>query len=159
MSSTLPDSEKGDILFPLVPPFSLLLTDEDELGLGVKALLENCRVLPSEKTWMWVGTRSQFRKGDNVNELLKTQHLCFVFWFVLRFFYLSSRWGVLYTEHPVNSSPGSILSASAFWAAWITSGWYGLKTQWSIENPSHRNQRSFLKTLRRKTKPNEITVI
>lgn len=53
-SSTLPDSEKGDILFPLVPPFSLLLTDEDELGLGVKALLENCRVLPSKKRRMCV---------------------------------------------------------------------------------------------------------
>lgn len=45
----LPDREKGEELCPLVPPFSLLLRDEDELGLDVNALLESWRVLQSEK--------------------------------------------------------------------------------------------------------------
>lgn len=45
----LPDREKGEELCPLVPPFSLLLRDEDEPGLDVNALLENWRVLQSEK--------------------------------------------------------------------------------------------------------------
>ncbi len=63
------------------------------------------------------------------------------------FFYLSSRWGVLCTEHPESSSPGSILSASASWAGWITSGWCGSKTQWSIWNPFPHSPRSFLKNL------------
>lgn len=62
--------------------------------------------------------------------------------------YLSSRWGVLCTEHPENSSPGSILSASASWAGWITSGWCGLKTQWSIWNPFPHSPHSFLKSLK-----------
>lgn len=159
-SSTLPDSEKGDKLFPLLPPFSLLLTDEDELGLGVKALLENCRVFPSEKTRTCIKTWSHARRSGSGKMKMWTSH-----WkgnalegFLL-LFHLSSRWGVLYTEHPVNSSPGSILSASAFWAAWITSGWYGLKTRWSIGNLSPRSRRSFLKNLPRKTKQNNIIVI
>lgn len=45
----LPDREKGEELCPLVPPFSLLLRDEDELGLDVNVLLESWRVLQSEK--------------------------------------------------------------------------------------------------------------
>lgn len=44
-----PEREKGEELCPLVPPFSLLLREEDELGLDVDALLENWRVLQSEK--------------------------------------------------------------------------------------------------------------
>lgn len=48
-NASLPDREKGEELCPLVPPFSLLLRDEDELGLGVNALLESWRVLQSEK--------------------------------------------------------------------------------------------------------------
>lgn len=32
-----------------MPPFSLLLREEDELGLDVDALLENWRLLQSEK--------------------------------------------------------------------------------------------------------------
>lgn len=43
-----PEREKGDELCPLAAPFSLLLSEEDELGLDVDALLENCRVLQSE---------------------------------------------------------------------------------------------------------------
>lgn len=61
--------------------------------------------------------------------------------------YLSSRWGVLCTEHPENFSPGSFLSASASLAEWITSGWCGLKTQWSIWNPFLHSPHSFLKNL------------
>lgn len=41
MCSDLPEREKGDELCPLVPPFSLLLREEDELGLDVDTLLEN----------------------------------------------------------------------------------------------------------------------
>lgn len=43
-----PEREKGEELCPLVPPFSLLLREEDELGLEVDALLENWRLLLSE---------------------------------------------------------------------------------------------------------------
>lgn len=44
----LPESEKGEELCPLVPPFSLLLREDEELGLEVDALLlENWRVLQS----------------------------------------------------------------------------------------------------------------
>jgi len=42
-----PEREKGEELCPLVPPFSLLLPEEEELGLEVDALLENGRVLQS----------------------------------------------------------------------------------------------------------------
>lgn len=41
------EREKGEELCPLVPPFSLLLRDEDELGFDVDALLENWRDLQS----------------------------------------------------------------------------------------------------------------
>lgn len=44
-----PEKEKGEELCPLAPPFSLLLTEEDELGLDVGALLEIWRVLQSEE--------------------------------------------------------------------------------------------------------------
>lgn len=44
-----PEREKGEELCPLVPPFSLLLRDEDELGFDVDALLENWRDLQSAK--------------------------------------------------------------------------------------------------------------
>lgn len=44
-----PEREKGEELCPPVPPFSLLLREEDELGLEVDAMLENGRVLQSEK--------------------------------------------------------------------------------------------------------------
>lgn len=45
----LPESEKGEELCPLTPPFSLLLREEEEeLGFEVDALLENCRDLHSE---------------------------------------------------------------------------------------------------------------
>lgn len=45
----IPEKEKGEELCPLAPPFSLLLTEEDELGLDVDALLDICRVLQSEE--------------------------------------------------------------------------------------------------------------
>lgn len=63
------------------------------------------------------------------------------------YIYLSSRWGVLCTKHPENSSPGSILSASAFWAVWKVSGWCDWKTRWSIWIPFHHSPHSFLKNL------------
>lgn len=68
-------------------------------------------------------------------------------WWIKKKNYLSSKWGVLCTEHPENSSPGSILSASASWAESITSGWCDLKTQWSIWNPFHHSPYSFPKNL------------
>lgn len=40
--------ERGEEeLWPLVKPFSLLLSEEEELGLEEEALLENCLVLQS----------------------------------------------------------------------------------------------------------------
>lgn len=143
-----PEREKGEELCPLVPPFSLLLREEAELGLDVDALLENWRVLQSEK--------GAERNGKNWDIRYVTAQHHRIHWYTTRqwlnsciksVFYLSSRWGVLCTEHPENSSPGSILSASAFWAGWITSGWCGSKTQWSIWNPFPHSPHSFLKNL------------
>ncbi len=44
-----PERGKGDGLWPFVSPFSLLLSEEEELGLDEEALLENGLVLQSEK--------------------------------------------------------------------------------------------------------------
>lgn len=63
--------------------------------------------------------------------------------------YLSSRWELPCTEHPVCSSPGSTLSASASSAVWIISGWYGWRTLWNSGTPSHRSLCSSLKILYR----------
>ncbi len=131
-----PERENGEELCPLVPPFSLLLRDEDELGLDVDALLEKWRVLQSERTQRGM-TNCDLqcvithkcrinlctdKQSCDVRTKMKSRKLRGVP-------YLSSRLGVLCTEHRENSSPGSILSASASWAGWITSGWCGLKTQ------------------------------
>lgn len=43
----IPEREKEDGLWLLVPPFSLLLSEDDELGLD-EDTLENCLVLQSD---------------------------------------------------------------------------------------------------------------
>lgn len=44
-----PERGKGDGLWPFVSPFSLLLSEDEELGLDDEALFENGRVLQSVK--------------------------------------------------------------------------------------------------------------
>lgn len=43
-----PERGKGDGLWPFVSPFSLLLSEDEELGLDEEALPENGLVLQSE---------------------------------------------------------------------------------------------------------------
>lgn len=83
---------------------------------------------------------SGLRDGCNTSHAILMNKSCIPF-------HLSSKWGVLCTEHHGSSSPGSILSASASWVGWITSDWCDLKTQWSIWNPFPHSPHSFLKNL------------